>query len=300
MSNKLSEATRKAQKTYQKIWSDPIRVHRSGEDIFLGWHLGFYEKGIKTEKEAMKNMNSYITRLLDFDNNKYSNILDAGCGVGATLLFNAEKNPKVNFFGIALGSNEIAHAKNNQKEKNINNANFQVKSFLKTDFPKNHFDAVYALESVSCSDKKKEFLHEMNKILKPGGRIIVVDMFRQNDSYNTFTDSSTHYSFKKLEFPLRSTTIETFKSYLEAEGFKDIKIKNIMKSGNVKFYQLHGLLLTRIIQYAYVNMKTQFDKNNSGKYPRFLREISIIKIIFESILLFLSKTGYFSITAIKQ
>ena len=120
----------------------------------------------------MKNMNSYVNHLLDFDHNNYSNILDAGCGVGATLLFNAKKNPNINFFGIALGSNEIALAKKTQKEKNINNANFMVKSFLKTDFPKNHFDAIYALESVSCSDKKQEFLREMYNILKPGGKII--------------------------------------------------------------------------------------------------------------------------------
>ena len=50
MSNKMSEATEKAKKTYQKIWSNPTKVDRSSENISLGWHLGFYEKGIRTEK----------------------------------------------------------------------------------------------------------------------------------------------------------------------------------------------------------------------------------------------------------
>ena len=304
MNSEISEATKKAKKTYQKIWSDPNRVHRSGKNISLGWHLGYYEKGILTEKEAMKNMNSYVNRLIDFKNNNYSKVLDAGCGVGATLLFNAEKNPDVNFFGIALGENEIAIAKKIQEEKNLKNANFMVKSFLETGFPEDNFDAVYALESVSVSDKKQEFLHEMNRVLKPGGRIIIVDMFRQKDSYENFLDKSNHYSLKKFEYPLRSTTIDMFKSYLEIEGFKDIKIKNIMKSGNVKYIQLQGLLLTRIFQNAYINLKAQFDekisKDKSIKYPRFLKEISVIKIIFEIILLFMSQTAYFTISATKQ
>ena len=298
----ISEATKKASVHYQDIWSNPSKINRSGDDLLLGWHLGFYEKGIKNMKEAMKNMNSYLNRILVSDKNNYSNILDAGCGIGATLLFNAEKNPDIFFYGIALGHSEIAWAKKIQKEKNIKNAKFMVKSFLSTDFPKNFFDAIYALESVSTSDRKEEFLREMKKILKPGGKLIIIDMFRQNESFDSFINGLHHEFFKKLEYPFQDTTIKTFNTYLKNEGFKEIKIKDIMKSGNVKYLELYVFLLVSIFQNCYKNILSLYydDKNKSNKNPKLLKIKSIIKMTFEGILLFFTKTSYFSITAIKE
>ena len=153
---------------------------------------------------------------------------------------------------------------------------------------------------------KKEFLHEMYKILKPGGKIVIIDIFRQHDSFDSFIKSIRYNFLKQLEFPLGSASIKTFKSYFKVEGFRKINICNILKTGNVKYLPLYAFIIQSIIVNAYANLSSQFKKNmkrrkyNSVVYAFSLRSAFVIKFIFESLLLLIAKPGYYSITAVKK
>ena len=72
----------RTRKYYEKLWSDPQQIHRE-KNPMIGWHQGYYEKGVRTYKQAALNMNNYVDRLLDIGE-KNLRILDAGCGIGIT------------------------------------------------------------------------------------------------------------------------------------------------------------------------------------------------------------------------
>jgi len=294
---------RKIRGFYEGLWSDTDRIHRSDENLALGWHLGFYEKGIKTQKEAMINMNDFVGRLLDLDNEKLMKILDAGCGVGATSIYLANKYPNVAFIGITLASNEIALAEKSQREKHVNNTKFMRRSFINTGFPNEYFDCVFALESVSCTKNKKKFLDEMYKILKPGGKIVIIDFFRKHDS---FVKNMRYNFLRQLEFPLGNVSIKTFKSYHEIEGFGKINICNLLRTGNVKYLHLYGFIISSIFQNSYANLQSQFKesikdrKYNLVIYFFRLKSAFFVKFILECLLLLIAKPGYYFITAVKK
>ena len=53
-----------------------------------------------------------------------------------------------------------------------------MSNFCDTDFPEESFDGVIALESMNYACDTEEFIEEMYRILKPGGRLVVFDGFR--------------------------------------------------------------------------------------------------------------------------
>ena len=57
----------KTRKDYQKRWANPKVIHREDDNLALGWHFGYYEKGISSYKKAIINMNNYVSRLLEIN-----------------------------------------------------------------------------------------------------------------------------------------------------------------------------------------------------------------------------------------
>jgi len=169
-----SDIEKEIQNFYQSLWSDPAKINRSGQNILLGYHYGFYEKGIKNIKEAMMNMYEYINRLLELDDRTSMNILDAGSGIGYTSIYLAHKHSNCIFHGITLTSNELKIAKSLQKKNLIDNVQFKQGSYMNSRYPDNFFDRIFALESLIYAPNKKEFLNEMHRNLKSNGKLIIV------------------------------------------------------------------------------------------------------------------------------
>ena len=219
-----------------------INVH----DETLAIHFGYYEKEIKTLKKAILHMNDYVAELLYLKNKENLQILDAGCGVGGTSIYLAKKFPKVNFTGISIAHGQIQMANKFAKNNNVKNTRFIVGNYLDTGFADNSFDGIFALESscYSLSHKALEnviegiedFINEMYRILKPGGRLVVVDSFR--------TPRKLSFMMKKMyrkfcvEFGYANLAIITdFEKYLKNKGFEDIVVENISKNVSRSVFQ---------------------------------------------------------------
>ena len=144
-------------------------------------HHGYYEKGIRTHVQSVLNMNDFIGRLLKLDSEikQCKKILDAGCGIGGTVVYFAKKFPDIKFTGINIVPDHIEMAKNLAKEKKVlSNTDFFVKDFVDTDLSSNHFDAIYLMESSCYALQKQMLIREMYRILKPGGILVITDVFR--------------------------------------------------------------------------------------------------------------------------
>ncbi len=194
-------------------------------------HHGYYEKGIRTHVQSVLNMNDFIGNLLKLDSeiNQDKKILDAGCGIGGTVVYFAKKFPNIKFTGINIVPDHIEMAKNLAKEKKVlSNTDFFVKDFADTGSPSNHFDSIYLMESSCYAVQKQILIREMYRILKPGGILVITDVFRTSVHLNSFL-KNIYDSFCK-GWGLRDLIdIEEFIFYLEKEGFHNIVNKAITK-----------------------------------------------------------------------
>lgn len=282
---------------YQTRWSDPKRIHRTDKNLVLGWHFGYYEKGVKSRKRAIINMNNYVDRLLEIEDNTFR-ILDAGCGVGATVIHLAKKHPGSIFFGITLSSNEIQLAEKLKRSNNLKNTNFHQKSYNNTDFPDDYFDSIYALETVNYAEDKSVFLKEMNRILKKGSKLVVIDVFKKNDLTDPFIINIRQKILKEKKYEKAIKTIDVFKKLLIDNCFKNIQIFDLVKSKNVKFHHM----IFFMIYYLFETMRfnTQEEIRQKTRKKLFFRFKFFYFFIFRSLLLIISRPSYFSIVGTKN
>jgi cyclopropane fatty-acyl-phospholipid synthase-like methyltransferase len=230
---RITADEKKVRKYYDYLWSKSARWQVCDET--LGFHAGFFEQGIRTIKEAVLNMNEFVGRLLTLDDEKPMEILDAGCGVGGTPIYLAQKYPNIRFTGITISPVEVKSARKFAKKRNISDITFLLGNYLETGFPDNSFDGVFALESMEYARDKKDFVKEMHRILKPGGKIAVVGGFRTDIPLHSFTRKLYDLYCKERGNP-DLPNINLFKSYLEMEGFREINIMNLHK--NLRRYVL--------------------------------------------------------------
>jgi ubiquinone/menaquinone biosynthesis C-methylase UbiE len=176
-------------------------------------------------------MNDFIGRLLKLDSEikQCKKILDAGCGIGGTVVYFAKKFPDIKFTGINIVPDHIEMAKNLAKEKKVlSNTDFFVKDFVDTDLSSNHFDAIYLMESSCYALQKQMLIREMYRILKPGGILVITDVFRTLAELNSFL-TNIYDSFCKGWGLSDLIDIEEFIFYLEKEGFHNIVNKAVTK-----------------------------------------------------------------------
>jgi ubiquinone/menaquinone biosynthesis C-methylase UbiE len=283
---------------YQKRWSNPKKIHREDDNLILGWHFGYYEKGFRTYKKAILNMNNYISRLLEIKNHSNFKILDAGCGVGATTTHLAKKHPNSNFYGITLTSNEIKFAEKLKRKNNLKNIAYYQKSYNLTEFPNEYFDSIYALESASHATDETIFLKEMNRVLKKNGKLVIIDVFTQYDLSDQFCKNIKQKIYGVKKFKNYAETIDEFKGLLTKEGFGNIIIRNLIKSRNVKISHVYLCIFQNIFRNFRQNTLEQIGQKTQK--PLFLKLRFFYFLLFKYLLVILSRFSYFSIVAIKK
>jgi cyclopropane fatty-acyl-phospholipid synthase-like methyltransferase len=227
---------------YQKNWSLIVKLLQVDKTHCI--HHGFYEKGVHSHIKSVLNMNDFVARLLKLDSKKEQiiQVLDSGCGIGGTIIHLAKKHPKINFVGITIVPEHIEMAKNLAKEFKVNgNTDFLLEDFMETSFSSNQFDAIYMLESAVYSQKKQALIHEMNRILKPGGTLVIIDCFKTNVKLNQFLNNMYILFCKGWGLP-DLIKLEEMKDTLKSEGFNEIKTKSLTK--NVRRTIIFGNVLS--------------------------------------------------------
>lgn len=145
----------------------------------MGLHYGVWDKNTKSLSQAIINTNAQLALLGQVSKN--DSILDAGCGVGGSSIFLA-KTYGCNVKGITLSSRQVKTATEFSTNNKVHHlAQFEEMDYTKTRFPDNHFDVVWAIESMQTATDKSLFFKEMQRVLKPGGRLLFADVFKRGD-----------------------------------------------------------------------------------------------------------------------
>jgi ubiquinone/menaquinone biosynthesis C-methylase UbiE len=139
-------------------------------------------------------MNDVVWKMLGLDETKPLQVLDAGCGVGGTSVYLASKYPLVSFTGISLTPYEVQFAREFAAQRKVTgNTQFLVNNFCNTNFPEGSFDGIIALESMNYARDSQEFIEEMHRVLKPGGRLVVFDGFRTEKHLSPLMTKAYHH-----------------------------------------------------------------------------------------------------------
>jgi len=153
---------------YRKTW----RLDKSHS-----LHYGYWDHSVKNFHEALLNINKVLAEMAEIKEEE--NILDAGCGVGGSSIWLA-KEKKCFVTGISLNENQINKAIALANEFGVpEKVLFEQKDYANTFYPANSFDVVWAIESICYAADKSDFLKEANRVLKPGGRLIIADFFKK-------------------------------------------------------------------------------------------------------------------------
>ena len=151
--------------------SSPLWEEIWGEHM----HHGFYGVDGTDKKERKQAQIDLIEEILNWSGvQQAEDILDVGCGVGGSTLYLAAKL-NANATGITLSPVQAKRATQRARELGFSaRTNFQVADAQEMPFADNSYDLIWSLESGEHMLDKTKFIQECYRVLRPGGKLIVV------------------------------------------------------------------------------------------------------------------------------
>jgi len=100
-------------------------------------------------------------------------VLDVGCGIGGSTLYLAQRFG-TRATGITLSPVQAERATERAAAAGLSErVRFAVADALNTPYPDGSFDLIWSLESGEHMPDKAAFLREMDRLLKPGGQVLL-------------------------------------------------------------------------------------------------------------------------------
>jgi MPBQ/MSBQ methyltransferase len=118
-------------------------------------------------------------------------ILDVACGRGKSSFYLVSANPGTEVEGIDLLAENVQIAQS--LFSHARGLSFRVADAMNLPYAPASFDKVFCLEAAFHFPDRARFLSECSRVLKPGGRLVVVDfMWEKDDRAAVLADPRTH------------------------------------------------------------------------------------------------------------
>lgn len=183
-------------------------------DAWVEIHGSERVEGFSFDKDISKH-DLFLEKMFQFKPG--DKVLDAGCGVGFPSTNFAKKYPDTVFYLVNINSYQISKI-----SQNISNMQTFKCDFNNLIFPSNYFDTIYFLESFSHSLKKQKTVDEIYRVLKPGGKVFLLDFCRKKDiSKNKLSIHRRVYT----HFPIFSYLLK--KLFLNRKFKEDLFMENM-------------------------------------------------------------------------
>ena len=159
-------------------------------DRSMALHYGYWDWSTWTFGQALKKTNDVLIKRAHIKPGE--RVLDAGCGVGGSSIHLA-RFPGCEVMGVSLCENQVRSARRNAKKKGVSDrVSFHCLNYMETGFEDSSFDVVWAIESSCYADDREAYFREMNRLLKPGGRLIIADFFRRPGDFSSKEEALMH------------------------------------------------------------------------------------------------------------
>lgn len=215
-----------------------------GYTLLLGdaKHFGYYPDKISniTESEALKLHQDLIGTTLRLQSGQ--KVLDAGCGRGVTACYLVKKY-NIKLTGIDLLGFELKIAKQKAVSGHVESqVEFMEMDYSSLEFPDNFFDAIYTSETLSHATDVQKVLCEFYRVLKPGGKIALLEYTLGEDNQFSFEDMNSLDRVIKgsAMFGLKSFRHNQFSGILTSVGFNNVVEKNITEYIRPSFERLYS------------------------------------------------------------
>lgn len=198
----------------------------------ISMHFGLWDETIHNHKQALLNENRVLAELSNIVADDL--VLDLGCGYGTTAIWLA-KNVGCRVVGITISKKQISEAKKEAEKQGVGHlTDFLVMDFHKTNFSKNSFNVVIAIESICHATNKSEVLKEIHRILKPNSRLAIADGYfaKSKSLLSPREQEVAKICFEGVRVPPLPERQE-FEGWLKENGFTEItwydKTESILK-----------------------------------------------------------------------
>ena len=182
-----------------------IKEFTGAAQVYETDHAGIYEMC----------KDDYPPMLAELERDPFEDVLDVGCGTGPVISLLSEKYPEKHYVGLDLTPAMIETA----RAKGLPCAEFVVGDAENLPFGDETFDAVLCSNSFHHYPNPGAFLRETNRVLRPGGKLILRD----------YTSSDfVVWLMNTFEMPLanlfghgdvRILKVSEFRELAEAAGF---------------------------------------------------------------------------------
>lgn len=138
-------------------------------------HHGYWITGDESKERAQIQLIEHMAEHTDI---KYgSNVLDIGCGMGATSVYLA-KHFRSSVVGITISPVQIEMCNKAAVGTGLD-VKFMLMDAEQMTFPEKQFDLLWSVESISHYHDKPRFFDSAAKLLKPGGTFALIDWFKK-------------------------------------------------------------------------------------------------------------------------
>jgi tocopherol O-methyltransferase len=148
---------------YRSLWGEHL-------------HHGYWIRGDESKEQAQLQLIEHLAQLARVKPG--ADILDIGCGFGATSLYLAKKYD-ASVTGITNSSVQLEMANAAAARERLD-ATFLLMDAEAMDFQK-HFDVLWSVESISHYQHREKFFGSAVKLLKRGGVFALTDWFRKEN-----------------------------------------------------------------------------------------------------------------------
>jgi tocopherol O-methyltransferase len=226
---------------YRNLWGEHL-------------HHGYWIRGDESKEKAQLQLIEHLAQLASLKPG--SDILDIGCGFGATSLYLA-KHFNAAVTGITISSVQLEMAIQAAATQHLD-VKFLLMDAEAMNFQK-QFDVLWSVESISHYQNLQEFFASAAKLLKPGGCFAITDWFKKENLTRAETRKFIEPIDKGMMVELK--VMNDYEHFLTSNGLqimhREILNKNCAKTWDVSldiisdkaFWALAAKLGTRFVSY---------------------------------------------------